>query len=216
MTRGGHSQSRTEPERRCILTGARGPAAAMIRFVVAPDGAVVPDILGRLPGRGMWLSAAPDHVERAARKGLFARAARRPVRVPDDLAATVEAQLAARVIALLAMARKAGAALAGFEKVRAALAADDVAALIQARDGSPREKSRLRPPPGAARIEALAAQEIGLAFGRGYVIHAALKTGGLAPRILAEAGRLDALRGTGPSPAAEMDDGGPFGRCGDA
>jgi predicted RNA-binding protein YlxR (DUF448 family) len=209
MSRGGRDKSRDAPERRCILTGARGPAERMIRFAVAPDGTVTPDILGRLPGRGFWLLPGPDHIARAAQRGHFARAARAQVTVPADLAATVEAQLAERTLSLLSLARKAGSAVAGFEKTRAALADGGIAALIQASDGSPRERTRLRPPPGAAHLIALTSQEIGLAFGRGYVIHAALKTGGLAPRILGEAGRLAALRGLAPVvPAPERSDGG--------
>lgn len=216
MVRGGRDRDRTAPERRCILTGARGPAAGMIRFVVAPDGSVVPDILGRLPGRGLWLSPGPDHVDRAARRGAFARAARAPVVVPDDLAGTVEARLAERVLSLVSLARKGGAAVAGFERTRAALAAGGVAALIQARDGSARERTRLRPPPGAAHLTGLTGQEIGLAFGRGCVIHAALKTGGLAPRLIGEASRLAALRGD-PAPTAPAASGpGARRRCGDA
>ena len=33
------------------------PVAEMIRFVVAPDGSVVPDLKRRLPGRGIWVTA---------------------------------------------------------------------------------------------------------------------------------------------------------------
>jgi uncharacterized protein len=216
MTRGGRQAERDEPERRCILTGAPPPAGGLIRFAVGPDGTVVPDILGRLPGRGLWLSPGPDHVARAARKGHFARAARARVVVPGDLAETVEALLAGRLVALISMARKGGAAVAGYEKTRAALLAGGVAALIQARDGSPREKARLRPPSGAARIGGLTAQEIGLAFGRGYVIHAALSTGGLAPRIIDEAARLAALRGDPPPAVTDSPGDGADRRCGDA
>ena len=29
----------------------------MVRFVLGPEGEMVPDVAGRLPGRGFWLSA---------------------------------------------------------------------------------------------------------------------------------------------------------------
>ena len=40
------------PNRRCIVTGQVLPVEQLIRFVVGPDGVVVPDIEARLPGRG--------------------------------------------------------------------------------------------------------------------------------------------------------------------
>ena len=45
------------PMRRCIATGKSGPRRSLLRFVVDPDGEVVPDVADRLPGRGM---ADPD------------------------------------------------------------------------------------------------------------------------------------------------------------
>ncbi len=185
-----------DPQRRCIATGDSGPKAGLIRFVVGPDGAVVPDIAGRLPGRGIWVSADAGALDLALRKRLFARAARAAVTVPADLAAQVEALLLARVIELISLARKAGDAVAGFEKVRTALAGGRVAVLIQAVDGSERERARLRPGRSeAAFVDVLNAQELGLAFGRERVIHAALAAGGLATRVLDEAARLSGVRG---------------------
>ncbi len=193
MPRGGRQKDRAEPERRCIVTGETGPAQGLIRFVAGPDGAVVPDILGRLPGRGMWVTADRAILEQA-RKGQFARAARAAVTVPDDIAGTVEAALARRVTDLIALARKAGMAVAGFEKVKDRLAAGGVRVLLQAHDGSSRGKSKLWTPQGARYFDCLGAEELGLAFGRQSVIHAALTTGGLADRVVEEAARLKGLR----------------------
>ena len=200
MTRGGRNKDRDTPERRCIATGETRPAYAMVRFVIGPDDAVVPDILGRLPGRGIWVSAERAALDKAARKGLFKRAARRSVTVPDDLVATVESLIARRVIELVSLARKGGRAVAGFEKVRGWLDNGTARVLIQACDGSARGKTKLRAPevaPGAQNtyVGCLDASEIGLAFGREHVIHAALAAGGLTTRVVEEAARLAALRG---------------------
>ena len=196
MGRGGRKTDRTDPERRCIATGASQPAAGMIRFVVGPDGAVVPDILGRLPGRGIWVAADQAALARAVDKRLFARAARQPVVVPEGLSATVEALLRARVIELVSLARKAGAAVAGYEKVRDWLVKGDAAVLVQAADGSERGKAKLRPPEGEGTfVDVLTGAELGLAFGREHVIHAALAAGGLASRVVEEAARLGGMRG---------------------
>ncbi len=195
MTRGGRQKQRLEPERRCIATRESGPKAGLIRFVVAPDGAVTPDVAERLPGRGIWVSAERGALERAVGKGLFARAARAPVRAAPDLPAQVEALLARHLVELIALARKAGRAVAGFEKVKAALVAGEAALLVQAADGSVRGRGALRAPEGEnTLVSCLSSHELGLAFGRDSVIHAAVLVGGLADRVKDEALRLAGMR----------------------
>ncbi len=105
------------PQRTCIATGEQGAPERMIRFVVGPEGDVVPDLARRLPGRGMWVRAERSAVERAVAKNLFARAARASVRPPADLGERVERLLLERALADLGRARRAGRAVAGFVKV---------------------------------------------------------------------------------------------------
>ncbi len=183
------------PMRRCIATGASRPAAEMIRFVVGPGGAVVPDVRGRLPGRGMWVSADHAALSKASTRNLFSKAARTRVTVPDGIPESVDEQLAARIIELLSLARRSGGAVCGFERTREALARGAAAVLLQAEDGSERQKSRLRLPPGdGTAITCLSARELGLAFGREHVIHAAVAKGGLSSRMVVEARRLCGVR----------------------
>jgi len=196
MTRGGRPKDRAEgPERRCIATGEVLPTSRLIRFVVGPDEQVVPDLLGKLPGRGIWVSATKAALQKAAEKNLFSRAARRSVTVPEGLVTQIEALLVDRVVHLISLARKAGAAVAGFEKVKDWLAKDHAEVLIQSSDGSERGKSKLRPPYGNGRfVGCLTARELGLAFGRENVIHGALAAGGLTGRVVEEAAKLSGLR----------------------
>lgn len=197
MSRGGRTKSRAAPERRCIVSGDVRPKTELIRFVAGPDGQVVPDILGKLPGRGIWVKADRGALEKAATKGLFARAAKAPVQVPDGLMGEVELQLTRRVISLLSMARKAGRAVAGFEKVKGWLDTGEAVLLLQASDGSERGKTKLRPPEeNGSFIGVLTASELGLAFGREHVIHAALAVGGLTDRVREDALRLSGVRRT--------------------
>ena len=205
MARGGARAEgeREAPERRCLVTGETGPKAGLVRFVLGPDGVVVPDVTGKLPGRGMYVTASRPILEKAAR-GHFARAAKAPVTVPEGLVAEVERQLAQRVVDLVSLARKAGLAVCGFEKVKDALAAAGegagrgawarIGVLLQAEDGSARGKAKLWTPEGARYFSCLTAQELGRAFGRDGAIHAAMASGALAARVVEEAAKLRGLR----------------------
>jgi len=196
-------KERGEPERRCIVTRETGPKAGLIRFVAGPDGEVVPDLAGRLPGRGMWVAADAAVLDRAARKGYFARAAKAPLKAPPDLAARTGALLAARLIELVALARKSGRAVAGLEKTKAALVSGEAALLLQAADGSARERARLKPPPGEnTLVTCLFGHELGVAFARDRVIHAAVLAGGLGDRIRDDALRLSGIRDVTEGPAS--------------
>jgi len=208
VTRGGAQKTRTGPERRCIATGESGPTDRLVRFVLSPDGEVVPDLAGRLPGRGVWLTADRALVERAVRKRLFSRGFRAGARAPEDLADRLEGLLAQRLVELIGLARKAGQAVAGFAKVRERLKAGQkgrpVGALVEAADGAADGKEKLARLAGELpRIEVLTGRELGLAFGRDFAIHAALDRGGFADRAIAEALRLGGLRATASAGAPE-------------
>jgi predicted RNA-binding protein YlxR (DUF448 family) len=161
--------------------------------VVGPDGLVVPDLAGKLPGRGIWVSADRAVMDKAA-KSAFSRAAKTPVTVPDGLSDLIEAALAKRVVELVSLARKGGIAVCGFEKVKGWLADGKAKVLLQASDGSDRGKGKLWTPPGGRWFGNLSSSELGLAFGRDSVIHAALAAGGLAERVVEEAAKLAGFR----------------------
>jgi len=195
VSRGGRDKSREQPERRCIVTGEVQPKPGLIRFVVGPDNIIVPDLAEKLPGRGIWVTADPAALEKAATKGLFSRAARAQVKAPEDLAGLVETALARRVVELISLARRSGKAVAGFEKVKSWLAEGKAKVLLQASDGSERGKGKLWTPTGGRWFGCLTASELGLSFGRDHVIHGALAAGGLTDKVILEAGRLTGLRG---------------------
>jgi len=114
MGRGGQAKDRTDgPERKCIATGEVQPKHGLIRFVVGPEGQIAPDLAERLPGRGIWVAADRAALDKVVKKGLFSRAAKQPVQVPDDLTDLVEALLAQRVVNLISLARKGGRAVSG-------------------------------------------------------------------------------------------------------
>lgn len=202
--------------RRCIVSGTVLPEARLIRFVVGPEGEIVPDIAAKLPGRGIWLAADRQALEKAAAKNHFARAAGRPVRVAPDLAARVEALLIRRIGDDLGLARRSGAVILGFDKISRALAGrSPPAVLVEAADGAADGRRKLLGVASAHGLspkvlDCLNSQELSLALGRENVVHAALKSGHLAERLDMNAGRLAGLRApatnngrAGPTPAGE-------------
>lgn len=192
-------------ERRCIVEGARRATPALIRFVRAPDGSVVPDIDERLPGRGLWVGARRDLIARAVAEKRFQRAARDSLRVSEDLADQVEALLVRKAIDTLGFARRAGRLVTGFEKTAAALRAGQGVMVLAARDGAADGRRKI----GALAREcplagALTADELGRAVGRDHVVHAALtrapggrpdgRPDGLAESLSVALGRLNGFR----------------------
>lgn len=195
MGRAGQPKDREDgPERKCIATGEVQPKFGLIRFVVGPEAQVVPDIAGKLPGRGIYVAAERAALDKAVAKNLFTRAARQPVTLPENVTDLVEEMLAHRTVDLISLARKGGNAVAGYERVKDWLMKEEATVLIQASDGSERGKSKLSTPHRGSFIGWLTANELGRAFGRQTTIHAALGAGGLAQRVVEEAARLKGLR----------------------
>jgi predicted RNA-binding protein YlxR (DUF448 family) len=191
---------RRGPRRRCIVSGEVRDKADLLRFVRAPDGSLVPDPAGRLPGRGLWLSARRDMIERACARNLFARAARAQVRVPEDLLEQLERSLKQRCLDLIGLARRAGQAVAGYEKVRARLASGRAGVVIQAADAAAGGRHKIAAlararHPDLPIVELFGAEELGRALGRGSTVHVVLDRGPLAGRLLGEIARLSAVAG---------------------
>ena len=191
----------TGPERTCIVTRVKLPPEAMIRFVVGPDDAVVPDIRRRLPGRGVWVTASAELVQRAATKGAFSRGFKAKVRADGHLAAEVDALLERDALGSLAMANKAGAVTTGFAKVESALGSGQVTALLHAGeaaddgcrklDAAARRRGGAEPP---RSVKLFSGEQLDLALGRVNVIHAALAAGPASQAFLGRCLRLTAYR----------------------
>ena len=187
--------------RRCIVTRQALEKPAMIRFVLDPDGRVVPDLKERLPGRGLWVTADREILAQAAAKNAFAKAAKQSAKVPADLVDRV-AELAKREVAeLIGLARKSGQLRAGFEKVQIALQSGRVRVLIAAKDGAEDGRGKLArlassvPSHSGVEICApLTAAELAQALGRDHAVHAAIAESGIAERIIVACRRLAGLR----------------------
>ncbi len=190
-------------ERFCAATGAVKPVAEMIRFVVGPDGAAVPDLKRRLPGRGIWITATRQALRTAIARKAFARSFKCEVRIAPDLVEATERLMERAALDALAIAHKAGKVAIGFAKVEAALARDRVAGVLHAADAAPDGVAKLSaalrrrftdPADGIAVGCGFTSAQLNLALGRSNVIHAALLAGPESETFLARQKRLERFR----------------------
>jgi uncharacterized protein len=174
--------------RMCAVSREVRPVDELIRFVLSPQGEVVPDLKRKLPGRGLWITASRARVAEAVRRNQFSRGFKRDVRAAQTLASDTENLLVRSAIEALAMAAKAGQVVSGFAKVEEALAGGQVTALIHASDGAAdgiRKLDAIVRQRGGNHGESLVfpilteltSAELDLALGRANVIHAALLAG---------------------------------------
>jgi predicted RNA-binding protein YlxR (DUF448 family) len=178
--------------RMCAVTREVRPIGELIRFVVSPQGEVIPDLKRKLPGRGLWISASRRTVAEAVRRNQFSKGFKREIRAAATLPADTEALLVRSATEALAMIAKAGQVVSGFSKVEGALREGQAQALIHASDGAADGIRKLdaivrqkRGNPGESQdfpqdfpiVNVLTSAELDLALGRSNVIHAALLAG---------------------------------------
>lgn len=194
-----------EPERTCVVTRAKLPPEALIRFVVGPEETIFADLAGRLPGRGVWVSCRKSAVAEAARTNAFSRSLKRKVTVAPDLADHVEVLLLRRAMDALSLANKAGLVVPGFTKTDILIAQGEAYGLVHAVEAAGDSTGKLdrrlkavqmemEKGPEIRMVRALTCEELSLAMGRPHVVHAALKKGGAVQNFLRETGRLQSYR----------------------
>ncbi len=190
--------------RRDVASGESLDAARLIRFVVSPEGGLVPDIAHKLPGRGLWVEASRQALEIAVKRNIFSKAAKRQIRTDAGLVDLVHNLLRRRCLDLLGLARREGGIVLGFEKVLATVSAGKAAWLIEASDGAEDGRKRIlavaarqaSPPKLCAGFDNA---ELSLALGTENAIHAALINGRRVERWSAEMTRLSGFEPLAPS-----------------
>lgn len=208
------SSGRLPVQRRDVASGESADTDNMIRFVVSPDGIVVPDVAHKLPGRGIWVRADRSALEIAIRKNIFARAAKRQVKAEPGLIDQVHGLLRRRCLDLLGLTRREGLLISGYEKILGNVKAKKLAWLIEATDGSADGRNRILAANRAAQGQAKICgcfnnSDLSLALGLENAIHIALLPGRRIERWSSEMKRLSGFEPL--IPAAWEGPGGPDG-----
>lgn len=191
-------------ERRCLASGDTRQPADMVRFVLDPEGVVTPDIQGKLPGRGVWVSADRKSLEKVIALKSFNRGFKGKAKIEGDLVDLTERLLARRILGLITMARKASVIAIGNDQVQSMAREAAIALRIEASDGSKDGRSKIRTLAKAMNREqdlpdpivvgCFTADQIGQALGREAIVHAAIRPCKLAKAMKIAVAKLSGFR----------------------
>lgn len=203
--------------RLCIVSRRTLDPAMLVRFVAAPDGTVVADLKRRLPGRGAHVEMRRAAVDLAVKRKLFGRALKREVKGTETLGADVDEALKRGALGFMGLARKAGQLVTGATKVDTAIRSGRAVAVLHASDAAADGIRKLDGARMAALGSGAAAEmpafrpfrsdELGLAFGGGNVVHAAVLAGEAGAALLKRLQALSSYRGEGPAVIPDPADG---------
>lgn len=192
------TDDRHVPERKCILSGEHAARDDLVRLALSPDGALLPDVRAKAPGRGAWLGVDRAALEQAQAKGRLKGALARAfkgaaVTVPDDLGAKIEAALRQQALDRLGLEARAGNVVTGAERIDVAARRGEVALLIHAADAGEDGRRKLDQAWRAGREEGAEPAQglvfpldrtiLSLALGRQNVVHIALTDRAAAARV---------------------------------
>lgn len=198
-------------DRTCIVTRQSAEPDNLVRFVAGPDSTVVPDLKRNLPGRGCWVTADRDHVDKAVARNLFARALKADVKAAANLGELVDRLLAKSALGALGLARKGGKIALGAAKVDSAVRSGDALVVLHAHEAAEDgvrkiTQARLATAhlggPKIAAHKLFSDAELGLAFGGTNVIHAAVLAGDAGKTAMKRVVALVRYRGGSPEDQA--------------
>ena len=181
--------------RKCLVTGLKLEKKDLIRFVLDPEKILVVDINQNLPGRGYWVKAERRIILKAIEKNMLFKASKVKPYVSVDLLRIIEKQIKRKIIDQISLSRKAGKAIFGFDKIKSSLLSKSIGLLVQASDGSEREKRRLLNRSIPKIIDnCLTSSELGKVFKKEKVIHCAILRSSFVENIVFNANHLNNLK----------------------
>ncbi|MBE6463077.1 MAG: DUF448 domain-containing protein [Alphaproteobacteria bacterium] len=128
--------------RKCIVDGITKPTSELLRFVMIGN-TLYPDFNKKLPGKGIYVTNNRISLETALAKKLFNKVTRHNLKIDDDFVNIVENIIKTQALNSLNIARKAGALVAGFEKVKEEIKKNKVEFIIEALDAGKDGKEKI-------------------------------------------------------------------------
>ncbi len=124
--------------RTCVGCREKKPIDELLRLVISPEGKVLPDLYGRLPGRGAHVCPDIKCLEMAVSRNAFSRAFKCRVQAPDpvELCQAFSKSGIERIRSMLATAARSGWIKAGRDAVRMSIRKDSASLIMLAQDSS--------------------------------------------------------------------------------
>lgn len=190
-----HAQAHKVKERRCIVSKETYSQDELIRFVLSPDDIVTPDIENTLPGRGAWVKADKDSLEKAIQDNLFAKSFKQKSIIPDDLQTRVVTILRNKALSMLSLSRRSGDCIIGFDKAYNAAQKTNIAVYItaSAEGTDSRQKIKNTLSSKTEIVSCWDADTLSKTFGTENTNHAVIKQSGIANKFIKEYRKLCAF-----------------------
>jgi len=176
---------RNEPQRSCLGCRKVKDKDELLRFVLAPDRTLVPDLQAKLPGRGAYTCLSRSCVREAAAKKQLARSFRGEVRLgsPEDLVGQVISMMEERMASYLSLANKGGKVVSGSDMVAEMLTRRTPGIICIAADISPDIGQKMTYLADRAEVERFSLfdkERLGALIGKGQRSVVAVESGGFS------------------------------------
>ncbi|SNB45659.1 DUF448 domain-containing protein [Geobacter sp. DSM 9736] len=177
-----------EPQRSCLGCRVVRDKKDLLRFVLSPDRELVPDLQGKLPGRGAYTCRDTKCLGTAVERRQFNRAFKGEVvcGTPGEVIGRIRALLEKRIASYLALAKKAGQVTSGGDMVTDTLRKQRAGVVVLACDISPDIGEKLANAArrsGAECYRLLDKEHLGDLLGKELRSVAAIDKGGIAQTV---------------------------------
>ena len=183
--------------KKCFVTGNKQDEQ-LVRLVLSPEQTWLPDLSGKLPGRGVWITADKEVIEAAFRQGDLEKEAGFNVVCAPDFFGQLERQLERQLLNLLGLARRAGALKLGYTKVEAALKKGEAKLVLSACDAALDGRSKITALGQRMNVQVasiLTVQALSKSLGLENVVHAVLTEKGWSDRVGRDISRMALYHG---------------------
>lgn len=186
-----------QPVRQSIVSRERVEKGRLLRLALDPEGRPFVDVLGRAPGRGVYVE--PEGLAEALGPKAMGKAFRGAARAmsAEDIEAVVETtrtRLEARLLELLGLARRAGGLTLGMDATLEAIRRGQAKVVVTARDLSERSRAKVSEAAGELpQVVVGTIETLGQSLGREAVGVVVIEHAVFARRAKIEAERREKL-----------------------
>ena len=176
----------------CHITKKMHPSELMIRFVLSPSNVFTLDLFNEFEGKEFYVLSSKNILVQM--KEFISKKYGKNFQ-QENFVSRIEEILLKRIIGLIALSRKAGKVVIGYEKIQKYLSIDKIELLLQAQDGSEnRRKKLILPRSQSSRINCLKKKELGIPFQRDAITNIGFLKSSFTNPLVFDTARLGNLR----------------------